>query len=712
MPPTSGGLGPVLGSFLDTEGAEDSVLDNREVLQYSEIPSGLSDQQIYILRCVSLSLSLFTLSLIVLVTYWFFRMRRSFRHDLIMLLIVSDGLEALFFMIFPIVDFAMGPIQSESVFCQMSGFFLAVGIEASDIAVALIAIHTALYIFKPRQLNGQSGLYPYRRTAYAVVFILPIVLASLAFINTPAYVNNGQYCYLPIRPLWARLALSWIPRYIILLIIFVSYFCTYIYVSVLMHRFGEESKMRRHSNAPPPPPVSSDQTTSSPSNVSNNQADTRNGSVPPTPPIAYHGLIPSTSDSHHSCSEEERQRHGSVSSEGSCGEPLRRPLAGRLRVDSHHTAHGIRWKWPLFGGEAVASMDTQQQRQQQRHLREAIQHQEQYTTQHDAHVEAVHFPQQADNRVSYQAIASPPPARTSDPTTARHSLPPSLGKTSDQSPSSLSSPSGRPYRHPHTGSSSTAVSSTPSPSPFLFAVAASAAPLRRTGGTRTGIGATANDPSGNMARARLKIRRQLRLLFVYPLVYMLVWAVPFAQHVLRWNEPLRAGPFGLVLASLVSLCMQGAADAVLFALREKPWRHGHGTARQGAGRAQTVAVAAAVTRGEGRGVDGDGGRRGSWRTRWGMRQGEGPGRTREEMLFDGRNARARRDIEASERRTRQRSPRTRQRSPRTETETEWWEWLDHVGAEGEDHEGQDHEEGESHGRVRQADDVFEMRERT
>ncbi|KAG7150608.1 G protein-coupled receptor GPR1 like [Verticillium longisporum] len=178
MPPTSGGLGPVLGSSSDTESTGYFILDSREVLQYSEIPSGLSDQQIYILRCVSLSLSLFTLSLIVLVTYWFFRMRRSFRHDLIMLLIVSDGLEALFFMIFPIVDFAMGPIQSESVFCQMSGFFLAVGIEASDIAVALIAIHTALYIFKPRQLNGQSGLYPYRRTAYAVLFILPVVLAT------------------------------------------------------------------------------------------------------------------------------------------------------------------------------------------------------------------------------------------------------------------------------------------------------------------------------------------------------------------------------------------------------------------------------------------------------------------------------------------------------------------------------------------------------
>ncbi|KAM0325844.1 hypothetical protein ACHAQA_007146 [Verticillium albo-atrum] len=672
MPPTSGGVVPVLDLILDPDPnhhPESFALNGREVLEYSEIPTGLSDQEIYILRCVSLSLSVFTLTLITLVTYWFFRMRRSFRHDLIMLLIVSDGLEALFFMIFPIVDFAMGPIESASVFCQVSGFFLAVGIEASDIAVALIAIHTALYIFKPRQLSGQSGLYPYRRTAYTVFFTLPVILASLAFINSPAYVNNGQYCYLPIRPLWARLALSWIPRYTILLIIFVSYFCTYIYVSVLMHRFGEESRMRRHSVAPP---TSSDQTTSNPSNQ---QDTTRSGSVPPTPPIAYHGLIPSTSDSHHSFSEEERQRRGSVSTEGSCEEPTYRPFATRSRVDSHHTGHGIRWKWPMFAAdtstadeerresEAVEPHAGQQQQQQQQQR-----YQEQHNIHHHADVHAVHFPH-TGNSVSYEPISSPQPARAADSSTRRYSLPvssnanantnslaslslaPNRRRASQQpaatpttSPGSVwHRPSLAPFspRRPHTASSSTGASS----SIFLPPAA-----------TRTATSATGADPSG-MAKARLKIRRQLRLLFVYPLVYMLVWAVPFAQHVVRWNEPTQAGPFALVLASLISLCTQGAADAVLFACREKPWRHSGG---KHSGQAQAQAQRKVR------------GRRG-W-TWWGTREGEGPGRTREEMLFDGRNARVRREMESVENRTRRGAPRT---------ETEWWEWLDRVGMEGE-----------------------------
>ncbi|KAM0272632.1 hypothetical protein ACHAQH_008602 [Verticillium albo-atrum] len=572
-------------------------------------------------------------------------MRRSFRHDLIMLLIVSDGLEALFFMIFPIVDFAMGPIESESVFCQMSGFFLAVGIEASDIAVALIAIHTALYIFKPRQLNGQSGLYPYRRAAYAVFFILPLVLASLAFINSPAYVNNGQYCYLPIRPLWARLVLSWVPRYIILLIIFVSYFCTYIYVSVLMHRFGEESKMRRHSNAPP---VSSDQTTSNPSNQSNQQ-DTRNGSVPPTPPIAYHGLIPSTSDSHHSYSEEERQRHGSVSSDGSYGEPTHRLFASRSRVDSHHTNHSIRWKWPMFATDAHAADVERRESEavEPNNAQQQNQHQEQNSIQRSADIHAVHFPH-TDNSVSYQPIASPQPARTNDPSTRRHSLPIS------------SNAKAKPLASP------------PLASPPL-------APNTRRAATSSSAPPGADPTGSSMARARLKIRRQLRLLFVYPLVYMLVWAVPFAQHVIRWNDPLRTGPFGLVLASLISLCMQGAADAVLFACREKPWRHSSGS------------LVAAQTKAQGKGR----GRRREWRAWLRAREGEGPGRTREEMLFDGRNARARREMEAVERRVRRRSPRT---------EREWWEWLDGVGAEGESGD-MERERDEAR------DEVFEMRGR-
>jgi G protein-coupled receptor GPR1 len=48
-----------------------------------------------------------------------------------MLLIQSDMFKALWFMVYPIVTFTNGPVPSKSSFCQVNGFFLSLGIEAS-----------------------------------------------------------------------------------------------------------------------------------------------------------------------------------------------------------------------------------------------------------------------------------------------------------------------------------------------------------------------------------------------------------------------------------------------------------------------------------------------------------------------------------------------------------------------------------------------------
>jgi G protein-coupled receptor GPR1 len=52
-------------------------------------------------------------------------------YSLIMLLIQSDMFKALWFMIYPIVTYTHGPFPNDSRFCQVNGFFLSVGIEAS-----------------------------------------------------------------------------------------------------------------------------------------------------------------------------------------------------------------------------------------------------------------------------------------------------------------------------------------------------------------------------------------------------------------------------------------------------------------------------------------------------------------------------------------------------------------------------------------------------
>lgn len=48
-----------------------------------------------------------------------------------MLLIQSDMFKALWFMIYPIVVFIHGPVRDTSTFCQVNGFMIALGIEAS-----------------------------------------------------------------------------------------------------------------------------------------------------------------------------------------------------------------------------------------------------------------------------------------------------------------------------------------------------------------------------------------------------------------------------------------------------------------------------------------------------------------------------------------------------------------------------------------------------
>ncbi|CCX07349.1 G protein-coupled glucose receptor regulating Gpa2-domain-containing protein [Pyronema domesticum] len=200
----------------------------------------LTDQQLRILRAIALSAASMSMTSGILVGWWFARMKRSFRHHLIMLMIFSDFFKASWQLIYPAVVFSSGGnITSESRFCQTAGFMMSMGIEASDFAVLAIAVHSALYIFRPGMgAIGEGGLFRYRYYVYATWLAFSIVMPSLAFLNKePAYTAQGTFCYLPVRPFWYRLALAWIPRYLILLTIMTLYAAIYIYVRMRFRTF-------------------------------------------------------------------------------------------------------------------------------------------------------------------------------------------------------------------------------------------------------------------------------------------------------------------------------------------------------------------------------------------------------------------------------------------------------------------------------------------
>ncbi|CUM54563.1 unnamed protein product [Debaryomyces tyrocola] len=162
--------------------------------------------------------------------------KRVFRHQLIFFLILYDCIKALFLLLYPARVVAKASVYYDLKFCKVVGFFTALSIEGSDIAILSFAIHIALLVFKPNQtvkrgMSYEGGLFRYRYYVYAISILLPILLASLAFINGVGYAPLTNWCYMPTSPLWYRLVLSWIPRYLIIITIFVIYGCVYRHVT-------------------------------------------------------------------------------------------------------------------------------------------------------------------------------------------------------------------------------------------------------------------------------------------------------------------------------------------------------------------------------------------------------------------------------------------------------------------------------------------------
>jgi G protein-coupled receptor GPR1 len=78
--------------------------------------------------------------------------------------------------------------------------------------------------------DERYGLNPYRFYVNTVIFIVPLILAGLAFLNpNGGYAGGGAVCWLPIRPIWYRLGLSWIPRYVVFILV------TYLSIAVYVH---------------------------------------------------------------------------------------------------------------------------------------------------------------------------------------------------------------------------------------------------------------------------------------------------------------------------------------------------------------------------------------------------------------------------------------------------------------------------------------------
>ncbi|KAK6698141.1 hypothetical protein SNK05_010991 [Fusarium graminearum] len=469
----------------------------------------LTPDQTYSIHVATLVIASASILATIVTSFWFFRMRRSFRHDLIMLLIYSDMFKSFWLLLFPAVELVAGKIETDETFCQVSGFFLALSIEASDVSVALISVHTALFIFR-----GEQGLYPYRKAAYALAAILPVVMASLAFIEGPGYINTGQFCYLPFNPMWKRLALSWIPRYLAFAIILFLCIGIYIYVRVLMSRFGAGNESSRN-------------TLSKMSGFDSLEPIQQPAAaVPPTPTIKYHGLIPSSNTSRrNSFTIAEDPTRPSLSTLNSFN--LDMPGGTHAKLHSARMARrGSAQMWMANHGTDLASQSEQAEVDSQSSTGTA--------------------------RWDSDDLIAPTAVYTNY-------------ELQNQTPAP---PVTRPSFVTRQSSYLSTTATTPS-IPNIFTIL-----HRKTVRPETeenDLVLTQSDINApGTVKTREKILRQLRLLFIYPIVYVVIWILPFIVQLTGYGK---GAPYGMRLASIVFLCFHGLVDSLVFCIKEKPWRH-------------------------------------------------------------------------------------------------------------------------------------------
>ncbi|QRC97059.1 hypothetical protein JI435_140460 [Parastagonospora nodorum SN15] len=398
-------------------------------------------------------------------------MTKLFRHRLIMLLVYGDLMRSIWFFVFTVYSLARGTVETNTRFCQASGFFIQYGTETS---VLVVAVHSALQIFRPAGRGNSDGLYDYRSYIFSGAFLLPGMMAALAFLNPgPAYESLGAYCQLPIRPFWYRLALAWIPRYCVAIIILSLAGAIYAYVGCEFRSYASISQ----------------------------------SSMTPVTTAPGLSLI-----------------DGKPATPTAPGESLRRTTSAPLDFTSSGASHRR--------GSAVAFGPTTYAPAQQ-------------TTAH------------APSTQSLPGSSTlHPPKRTASVRPGLFVIPSGYAVQPPSSTLDLEGP-----LSPHTQSTvdpmSTIVPATPVTTTYSRHRSSSSTPGQR-----------------HLARQRRRIHRQLRLMFIYPIAYILMWIMPFVHHSMNYSDRYANHPLWFIrVGQAICLTSMGFVDCLIFSIREKPWRN-------------------------------------------------------------------------------------------------------------------------------------------
>jgi hypothetical protein len=314
------------------------------------------------------------------------------------------------------------------------------------------------------------------------------MMAGLAFVNTgPGYESLGALCQLPIRPFWYRLALSWIPRYLISLIIFGLAGIIYAYVGC---EFRSYANLSQSMQTPMTTTIG----------LSRIDGDVETANEIPNADMA-------------DCESSHSRRASSIAHDV---------------VASQHRETAVVFGPTIYAPDRLA-------------------------------------PRPVGTQSLPESSTHSPPKRTT-------SIRPSLsvipsGYTIKTAPDVLDlhaplSPLTQPIENPlsciipETLVENTPIETTPVEKSPVRGDPSADSPMQR-----------------HIRRQRRRIHRQLRLMFVYPLVYILMWLIPFLLHSMNYNDYYASHPLWFFrIGQTICLASMGFVDCFVFSLREKPWR--------------------------------------------------------------------------------------------------------------------------------------------
>lgn len=337
-------------------------------------------------------------------------------------------------------------------------------------------------IFPPsHSMLGHDGLYRVRKWVIAAWVIFPNLSASLAFLNKrPAFMAQGAFCTIPLRPFWWRLGLFWIPRYLIWLYI--------VFVAIRIYRHvGNEFK------------VFGGEEISAPS-----------FGIPGQSSIDRAAKM----DLERRASRNESQAFSPRDTEMSDG----------------HSEQG---------SPAIGTNDTN-----------------------------------ADHRLSIQQMLM---TQDRDTDGAARSIP-SLHTTPHGSEREVASEDFANHVFDQRRTSAASFVSHHSIAQPSAEAMRALSPIAEDGNLSLRAASTSSLPHNTadlaMERRRLAIQRQLRLLFIYPVVYMLLWTIPFVVNIMNYMDYFAQHPvYALQILQVFMLTIMTHVDVVVFCWRERPWRH-------------------------------------------------------------------------------------------------------------------------------------------